>query len=366
MAVMIDPEFRSLCPPLSEEEYQQLQANLLADGCRDPLVVWEEEGLLLDGHNREKICRAHALDYAVHPLSLSSREEAVNWIIGNQLGRRNLTPEQKSYLRGKRFNQQKQQGSRTDLTSSNNWTKSTSAAQLAKEYHVARPTIIADGQFATAVDTLDAQVRADIRETVLKRQERGKQQATKKQVTRVGHLVQAEQVKPMPFMQRPGWKPYHVLQAIEILGTLPSEDHPILNQFLDRPFLPADEGMQILKNVQHHTRQQRTYLYGLIQSPDPREQTLALTLAADKVAEPDPQVLLAHHLKHDVQAIRDRQRRNWRQVPDYADEPWIQDLDAIDALLVQVQTRWDTIAQHARTRHQEKVAEHAKAYDTTQ
>jgi hypothetical protein len=215
-------------PPLSAEEYQQLQANVLAEGCREPLVVWEEAGLLLDGHNREQICRAHALTFHTHLLSLPTREDAVNWIINNQIGRRNLTPEQKSYLRGKRFNEAKKAAGRPGKLPHNEGVSGPTSKRLAAEYHVAPTTIERDGQFATAVDTLDAQVRADIRETVLARHARGKQQPTKKQVTHVGQLVQEEKVKPMPFMQRPGWKPYQVLQAIEILGTLPHEDHAII------------------------------------------------------------------------------------------------------------------------------------------
>jgi len=37
--IQIDSEFQALIPPLSAEERAQLEANLLADGCRDPLVV---------------------------------------------------------------------------------------------------------------------------------------------------------------------------------------------------------------------------------------------------------------------------------------------------------------------------------------
>src|SRR5262249_10157312 len=112
----IDPDFQALISPLSDDELTQLEANLRAEGCRDPLVEWEEEGGLLDGHHRYDICQKHDLPFEVHRLSLPSREAAINWIINNQLGRRNLTPEQQSYLRGKRYNLEKKQGARTDIT----------------------------------------------------------------------------------------------------------------------------------------------------------------------------------------------------------------------------------------------------------
>jgi hypothetical protein len=243
VSVAIDPEFQSLCPPLSADEYQQLEANLLAEGCREPLVLWAEAGVLLDGHNRYAICQDHAIRFDVYPLSLPNREDAINWVINNQLGRRNLTAEQKSYLRGKRYQHEKKREGCPEKLGENCPVSGVTSERLGAEYHVAPRTIKADGQFAEAVDTLEAQVRANIRETVLKRQERGKQHATKKQVTQAGKLVQEKKVEPLPFMRRDGWKPYHVLEAIEILGALPLDEHATLNTFLDQPFLPGDEGV---------------------------------------------------------------------------------------------------------------------------
>ena len=97
-AVRIDPEFSALIPPLTPEERTQLEANLVAEGCRDPLVVWREEGILLDGHNRYEICQEHKLDFATVAISLSSRDAAKAWVIRNQFGRRNLTPYQRAEL----------------------------------------------------------------------------------------------------------------------------------------------------------------------------------------------------------------------------------------------------------------------------
>jgi hypothetical protein len=57
----VDQEFAALIAPLSSDEYQQLEANLIAHGCRDALVVWR--GLLLDGHNRLQICNRHGIAY---------------------------------------------------------------------------------------------------------------------------------------------------------------------------------------------------------------------------------------------------------------------------------------------------------------
>ena len=61
--ITINPELQSLIPPLTPEEYAQLEANILPDGCHDPLIVWQEEQTLLDGHNRYTICERHGVGY---------------------------------------------------------------------------------------------------------------------------------------------------------------------------------------------------------------------------------------------------------------------------------------------------------------
>ena len=117
MTLTIHPDLRSLIPPLAPEELAQLEANLLAEGCRDPLIVWRWQGeeILLDGHNRHDLCQRHGLPYRTQELSLPDLDAAKAWMIANQLGRRNLTPEQMSYYRGEQYNLEKQQGKRTDL-----------------------------------------------------------------------------------------------------------------------------------------------------------------------------------------------------------------------------------------------------------
>ncbi len=87
--IAIDNEFKNLIPPLASEEYQQLEANILAHGCRDALVLWD--GVLIDGHNRYAICTAHNIPYNVVSMSFDSRDDAIEWIIKNQFGRRNLS-----------------------------------------------------------------------------------------------------------------------------------------------------------------------------------------------------------------------------------------------------------------------------------
>ena len=95
-APRIDPEFQSLIAPLKPEERRQLESNLLAEGCRDPLVTWR--GTLLDGHNRLEICVRLHIPYRTSAIELPNREAALLWIESNQLGRRNLTPDQRAAI----------------------------------------------------------------------------------------------------------------------------------------------------------------------------------------------------------------------------------------------------------------------------
>lgn len=98
--LIIDPEFASVCPPLSADEFAQLEENILSDGeVTDPLVVWNN--VLIDGHHRRKILLKHPeLPFTIKDILFNNRYEAIVWICKNQAGRRNLTSEQLSYLIG--------------------------------------------------------------------------------------------------------------------------------------------------------------------------------------------------------------------------------------------------------------------------
>ena len=103
----IDPEFQNQIPPLTDDEYKQLEENILKEGkLLSPLIVWNNT--LVDGHNRYAILQKHPeIYFSTMPLRFENREEAIAWICRNQLGRRNLSPEQKRYLLGKQYEAEK-------------------------------------------------------------------------------------------------------------------------------------------------------------------------------------------------------------------------------------------------------------------
>lgn len=71
----IDEEFRQIAPPISKAEHDELERSLIAEGCRDPIVIWD--GVILDGHHRYEICRRRNIPFQVKDMHLDCREEAI-------------------------------------------------------------------------------------------------------------------------------------------------------------------------------------------------------------------------------------------------------------------------------------------------
>ena len=96
--MIIDKEFKSIISALTTDEYQGLEKSLLSEGCRENLIVWKENDVLIDGHNRYEICQKHNISYQLKYLSFEDRTSVKIWIIKNQLNRRNITAYQRSEL----------------------------------------------------------------------------------------------------------------------------------------------------------------------------------------------------------------------------------------------------------------------------
>jgi hypothetical protein len=167
--ITIDPEFQALIPPPAPQELALLEANILAEGrARDPLALWGD--VLLDGHNRLSICQRHNLPFTTFQVPVKGRAEAIAWIVTNQLGRRNLTAEQTSYLRGRRYNAEKTAGhgakSGAQIERQNGGRKTDE--RLAEEFKTSPATIRRDGKFAEALDVLEG-LAEGLRAAVLRR-----------------------------------------------------------------------------------------------------------------------------------------------------------------------------------------------------
>jgi hypothetical protein len=160
--LVIDPEFAKLIPPLAADELAKLGDEVVAAGrCHVALAVWKGHHTVLDGHNRLRICRKHGLPYAVREEDLPDREAAKDWIIRNQMARRNLSPAAAASLRGRRYLRERQahggdrkgpgsKGQSDPLIAEGPGSRGQSdplkktADRLAEEYKVAPCTIKAD------------------------------------------------------------------------------------------------------------------------------------------------------------------------------------------------------------------------------
>ena len=162
----VDPEFASKIPSLREEELKQLEENILADGVViNPLIVWN--GIIVDGHNRFEILKEHPeIEYTVLEKEFAGREEAIVWICKNQLGRRNLTPEQRRYLVGKQYEAEKlahggsrkMEGDQPSCHGDNLVSQPKTCERIAQENGVNWRSVIRSEKFAQNVDAAEAAV----------------------------------------------------------------------------------------------------------------------------------------------------------------------------------------------------------------
>ena len=97
MNITINEELRSFIDPLTHNEYAALERSLLAEGCRDALVLWGE--VLIDGHNRYEICSKHNIAFrTVQNTSFASLDDVMLWMIDNHLARRSVSDYQRGVL----------------------------------------------------------------------------------------------------------------------------------------------------------------------------------------------------------------------------------------------------------------------------
>ncbi len=149
-AITINHDFKTLIPPLASEEKEQLEANILRDGCREALVTWN--GILVDGHNRYDICTRHGIEFDVKEMEFATRDEVELWIINNQTGRRNIHPldkvpliERKRGILERQARERMEAGENQHSSPPQNFTEASTKTgevneSLAAEIGVSRPT----------------------------------------------------------------------------------------------------------------------------------------------------------------------------------------------------------------------------------
>ena len=120
----INEDFMALIPHLTAEEFSALELSVKNEGCRDPLVIMED-GIIIDGHHRYKICVANNIEFnTITKKDIVSEADAKLWMIKNQIGKRNLSVIQRAELAIhlesiEKIRAKERQGARTDLIESN-------------------------------------------------------------------------------------------------------------------------------------------------------------------------------------------------------------------------------------------------------
>ena len=251
--LQIDPEFESKIPPLTEDEYRQLEENIVAEGAvLMPLIVWNDT--IVDGHNRYKIAQAHpGIIFDTLEKDFDNRYEALSWICKNQLGRRNLTPEQKDYLIGHRYKAEKQaRGGKREATVQNEPLQDDHITRHknAEDSGISASSVMRDEWYADGVDAAE-QESPGAKEKLLT----GKVKAKKKDVAAIARaspeerkslmdqifcpqkvkpdkaeLAAIQQISDDMAKDKPGMTPQKAVQQFEWKVTLTLQD---FDSFLD-------------------------------------------------------------------------------------------------------------------------------------
>ena len=191
MNLIINPEFQNKIPPLTDEEFRHLEELILADGrVNDPIKVWNR--IIVDGHHRWKIIQKHPeIPYEVKEMNFADKWEAFSWMYNNQLGRRNLTEEQRTFLLGKLYearkhthgaqfnnaNAKKRSPQNEDFVSEpirTSW-------EIAKEQGISHTRVERAGDYAKGIDAIQS-VDAKLADSILK----SKKKVAKMAVQQVG------------------------------------------------------------------------------------------------------------------------------------------------------------------------------------
>lgn len=162
-------ELRDFISPLSKEESEGLEQDIIKDGISDPLIIWEttpkvaglknEETktvyVLVDGHNRYRISQKYNLDFRIILRNYKDIQEVKDSMLNKQLNRRNLTLEQISYYRGLKYN--------IVIKNQEGLPKTVNVAfNLAQEFKVNEKTIRRDAEFAKGLNKLTPELRQDV------------------------------------------------------------------------------------------------------------------------------------------------------------------------------------------------------------
>ena len=259
----IDPEFQSQIPPLTDDEFKQLEENILKEGkLISPLIVWNNT--LVDGHNRYAILQKHPeIYFSTMPLPFESREEAVAWICRNQLGRRNLSPEQKRYLLGKQYEAEKKaakifRGNQYTLAKKsggdhgdNHHSGKKTCDRIAEENGVSRASVLRASHYTRGIDIAD-NLSPGIKQKVFS----GEVKFTNEEMSKLVQSSPAKRQDVFAEIMHP-----EITKAMEAANADPKADVPVPMPTSDpeqfKGYQVPDECMKVYKTLSMATEMMR-------------------------------------------------------------------------------------------------------------
>ena len=283
-ALKIDPEFQGKIPPLTFEELNQLEANILRDGrIINPIIVWE--GLIVDGHNRFIIAKKHPeIPFTVHETEFANRYEAIIWICKNQLGRRNLTPEQKKYLIGKQYEAEKAAHG-GDRKSSNAKSSSLKANlidstktcdRIAEENGVSKDTVIRASRYMKGVEIAEELIPG-LKQSILS----GQTKVSKADMHRLAKAAYHDRAQTLQDILHPELKVEPKPDAdgvIRVPGKAPVMPFRKFESIYDSDAYPEDVRYEYVALEELTTRFRISFNYQLEQMPDNAQRDVILEI----------------------------------------------------------------------------------------
>ena len=201
MKFIIDPEIKKYIRRLHKQEFELLEKSILEEGCRDPLIIWANSpdgNVLIDGHHRKEICEKHEIEDTLKFIQkeFPSKDDVKEWVILNQLSRRNLTDINYKYYIGNLYNIRKQkhggQLPNEEEKGIDHFGLSLETAQIiADEFKIGKTSVKRHAQLATAIDSIADNCGEDVKQKILDKE----LDLTQKNIMEIGQMEPERQKK---------------------------------------------------------------------------------------------------------------------------------------------------------------------------
>ena len=284
----IDQEFQSQIPPLTNDEFKQLEENILKEGkLISPLIVWNNT--LVDGHNRYAILQKHPeIYFSTMPLRFENREEAIAWICRNQLGRRNLSPEQKRYLLGKQYEAEKKaakifRGNQYTLAKKsggahddNHHSGKKTCDRIAEENGVSKDTVIRASKYMKGVEIAE-ELMPGLKQSILS----GQTKVSKADMHRLARAAYNDRAQTLQDILHPELKVEPTPDAdgvIRVPGKAPVMPFRKFESVYDSDAYPEDVRYEYVALEELTTRFRISFNYQLEQMPDNAQRDVILDI----------------------------------------------------------------------------------------